>query len=520
MIRQDLPDMIYKTEKGKYNAIVEEVIRQYKIGRPVLVGTTSIEKNEHISRLLTQRGVPHQLLNAKNHEREAQIIAEAGEKGSITVATNMAGRGVDIVLGGEPPSKYEIEDTDKKNKSNQKEFNKQMLEWEKKHEEVVALGGLYILGTERHESRRIDNQLRGRAGRQGDPGETRFFVSLEDDLMRIFGGEQISRLMGFFNLPEDQPLTHPMVSKAIEQAQIKVEGFNFDTRKHLVEFDDVLNKQREIIYDLRRKILILPEENLKKFKETVFETFDQEIDTLINQFPVEEVPNVNELIDNLSKELNLIIPIAKEKINQFVKDKNIIGLTDLVKGMIRKEYSVSEKKFGQEVWNGIVRFVFLSTIDKYFTEHLTAIEDLREGINLRGFAQRDPLIEYKNEAFSMFEKLLNDINFEIIRRIFHIEIEGTVQQVQRSSKEEIQSQKDLVYKSPTRVSPYEQSPAPQHLTTSKEETKKSAKATVSWRTVNSKEESPAPIAKKHKLGRNDPCWCGSGKKYKKCHYPN
>lgn len=519
MIRQDDPDMVYKTEKGKYNAITEEAIQQYKIGRPVLIGTTSIEKNEHISRLLTQKGVPHQVLNAKNHEKEAQIIAEAGEKGSITVATNMAGRGVDIVLGGEQPSRYETQNKDKENKSKEKDFDKQMLEWEKKHDEVVSLGGLYIIGTERHESRRIDNQLRGRAGRQGDPGQSRFFVSLEDDLMRIFGGEQISKLMGFFNLPEDQPLTHSMVSKAIEQAQVKVEGFNFDTRKHLVDFDDVLNKQREIVYDLRRKILILPEQDMKMFKDTVFETFNEEIQNLINRYPIEEAPDINETIDFLDKELNLILPVPKEKISQFVKEKNIEDLVNFVTDLVQKEYSVKEKKFGQEIWNGVVRAVFLSTIDMYLTEHLTAIEDLREGINLRGYAQLDPLVEYKNDAYSMFEKLLSDINFEIIRRIFRMEIEAAPVQVQEPVEGEKPEKEDLVYKSAAKVNPYEQSPTPQHLTTSEEKPKKSSsEATVTWRTVT--DESPPPTAKKQKLGRNDPCWCGSGKKYKKCHYPN
>ncbi len=518
MIRQDNPDMVYKTEKGKYNAIAEEAIQQYKVGIPVLIGTTSIDKNEHIARLLTQKGVPHQVLNAKNHEKEAQIIAEAGEKGSITVATNMAGRGVDIVLGGEPPSRYETTDNDIKNKSKEKDFEKQMAEWEKKHDEVVSLGGLYILGTERHESRRIDNQLRGRAGRQGDPGESRFFVSLQDDLMRIFGGEQISKLMGFFKLPEDQPLTHSMVSKAIEQAQVKVEGFNFDTRKHLVDFDDVLNKQREIIYDLRRKILILPDQDLKLFKDTVFETFQEEVQNLINRYPIEEVPDINETIGLLDKELNLIIPVPKEKISQFVKEKNIEGLINFVNDLIQKEYAAKEKKFGQEIWSGVVRAVFLSTIDIYLTEHLTAIEDLREGINLRGYAQLDPLVEYKNDAYSMFEKLLSDINFEIIRRIFKMEIEETQVPVQQPPEREKIEKENLVYKSAAKVDPYKQSPVPKHLTTSEVKPEKSSKATVTWRTVT--DDSPAPSAEKRKIGRNDPCWCGSGKKYKKCHYPN
>ncbi|MCS6956364.1 MAG: preprotein translocase subunit SecA, partial [Patescibacteria group bacterium] len=268
MIRKDRPDMIYKTKKGKYEAVVEEIVKNYKIGRPVLVGTTSIENNEYLSFLLKKRGVSHELLNAKNHEKEASIIARAGEKGSVTVATNMAGRGVDIILGGEI-----------KNEKNIKE-------WQKKHDEVVALGGLLVIGTERHESRRIDNQLRGRSGRQGDPGETVFYVSLEDDLMRIFGGEQITRLMNFLNFPEDQPLSHPMVSKAIEQAQVKVEGFNFDIRKHLVDYDDVLNKQREIIYSLRRKILFGFEN--KDFYEVIFKMIDEEIKNIFNFYSIND----------------------------------------------------------------------------------------------------------------------------------------------------------------------------------------------------------------------------------------
>ena len=239
MIRENLADSVYKTARAKITAAANEIEKAHKKGQPVLVGTTSIEKNEIISQLLKRRGIKHEVLNAKNHEREAEIIAKAGRKGAVTVATNVAGRGVDIILGGDTPKGEdgrEFRDTT--------EWKK----WEEKHNEILKVGGLYVVGTERHESRRIDNQLRGRSGRQGDPGASRFYVSLEDDLMRIFGGEQISKLMTFFNFPEDQPLTHAMVSKAIEQAQVKVEGFNFDIRKHLVDYDDVLNKQRDIIY--------------------------------------------------------------------------------------------------------------------------------------------------------------------------------------------------------------------------------------------------------------------------------
>ncbi len=518
MRRTDNPDMIYKTEKGKYSAIVEESIKQFKIGRPVLIGTTSIEKNELISQLLTTRGVLHQVMNAKNHEKEAHIIEHAGEKGTITVATNMAGRGVDIVLGGTPPNQYQAEGKSKKEE--EKRFEKEVAEWQKKHDEVVAMGGLYILGTERHESRRIDNQLRGRAGRQGDPGESRFFVSLEDELMRIFGGEQISKLMTFFNLPEDQPLTHSMVSKAIEQAQVKVEGFNFDTRKHLVDFDDVLNKQREIVYDLRRNILLQLDTDLNAFRETIFSTLDEEIESLVNQFTVGEIDNVQETAEKLATELNLIFPVPSEKVRDYLKEKNIERLMNYLKELIRKEYKTREKNSGEEVWNRVVQFVFLNTIDTYLTEHLTAIEDLRTGIGLRGYAQLDPLIEYKNEAYSMFEKLLNDIRFDSSRRLFKIEVDVSPAPVQQEKPQETRDEK-LIYKSASKTDPFAQSPAEEHLPTSKE--KKEKGFTATWKTVEDSSEgfsTSAPVTKKHKLGRNDPCWCGSGKKYKKCHYPN
>lgn len=490
MIRKDYPDSIYKTEKGKYQAVVEEIAKNYQVGRPVLVGTTSIEKNELLSRLLKEKGIPHQLLNAKQHEKEAQIISQAGKKGSITVATNMAGRGVDIVLGGMPPNKYQISNI--KNKKEAERFKKDKEKWQREHDEVVKLGGLYVIGTERHESRRIDNQLRGRAGRQGDPGETRFFVSLEDDLMRIFGGEQISRLMTFFNFPEDQPLSHSMVSKAIEQAQIKVEGFNFDIRRHLVDFDDVLNKQREIIYSLRRDILTALDKDPKKFKETIFKIFKEEINLLVNNYlSLNDSYNQQE-VEKLIKEINFIILVNPKEIESRIKKKEITSLTAFLEKKVIDEYQAKEKKFGAHVWNNVARMIFLTTIDKYWTEHLTSIEDLREGINLRGYAQLDPLVEYKNEAYSMFEHLIGAINFEATRRLFKIKIE---------EKPVVEESKDqpMIFKSASAIDPFSQqnSQEPQ-LSTSHQ----------------------SPATSHHKIGRNDPCWCGSGKKYKKCHYPN
>ncbi|MGB9707497.1 MAG: preprotein translocase subunit SecA [Microgenomates group bacterium] len=487
MIRVDHPDVIYKTEKAKFKAVVEEIAKSYQIGRPVLVGTTSIEKNEYLSKLLKNKGIPHEVLNAKNHEKEAMIIAKAGEKGSVTVATNMAGRGVDIILGGMPPDQYDIKNQNAKIK-NQKDI---VLQWQKKHEEVVKLGGLYVIGTEKHESRRIDNQLRGRSGRQGDPGESKFFVSLEDDLMRIFGGEQISNLMTFFHLPEDTPLSHPMVSKAIEQAQIKVEGFNFDIRKHLVEFDDVLNKQREIIYGLRRKIVFAHEKE-EFFYETVMNMFKEEINNLVNNLPEEQGINLPEAQNLFLKELNFILLVDQDKIKKLIKEENKKQLIDTLIDEVKDLYKTKERQFGKQVWIEIAKSLILSTIDKLWMNHLTAIEDLREGINLRGYAQLDPLVEYKNEAFSMFEKLISDLNFEVTRRLFKIEVRFA------DELSNIQ-EKPVSYQSAGSINPFSSVRQPPE----KQE----------------KNISTAPIKGK-KPGRNDPCWCGSGKKYKKCHYPN
>jgi len=482
MKRKDEPDMIYKTEKGKFNAVVEQIANNFKLGRPTLIGTTSIEKNEYLSMLLNKKGVPHQLLNAKNHEQEAKIIAGAGERGAVTVATNMAGRGVDIVLGGAAP------------------VDKKLLnEWQKKHDEVVKLGGLYVLGTEKHESRRIDNQLRGRSGRQGDPGESRFFVSLEDDLMRIFGGEQISKMMTFLNFPEDQPLTHSMVSKAIEQAQVKVEGFNFDIRKHLVDFDDVLNKQRQIVYELRKKLLF-GSKNSVDFKTTITDIFRNEVSVLVNNYMM----NIDQLTDDdqakLIQELNMMIPFDEKELNTMIESKNNEKIINYLNEIIDKQFEIRAKKFGKEIWADIIRSVTLSTIDKFWMDHLTAIEDLREGINLRGYGQLDPLVEYKNEAYSMFEKLIGDINFEVTRRLFKIEINtGTDRDLQVHNYEHPQ----MILQSASAIDPFNQ--------VEKQQNKQSP-------ITNSNNQQP--MIKKHKLGRNEKCWCGSGKKYKKCHYPN
>lgn len=456
MIRKDYPDAVYKTEKAKWQAVAREVDEKHKAGQPILLGTTSIEKNELISDLLKRKGIPHEVLNAKNHEREAQIIAKAGQLGAVTVATNMAGRGVDIKLG----------------------------------EGVVELGGLHVIGTERHEARRIDNQLRGRAGRQGDPGSSRFFVSLQDDIMRLFGGDTVAKIMETLKIPEDIPIENPMVSKALESAQSKVEGNNFDIRKRLVEYDDVLNKQREIIYGLRRQILELGTPNTAdgetaaaKLREMVMEKIEKEIENII-ALAQTETKQID--YDRLASEFFTIIPFdetSQKKIREEIeKEGDAEKIKELFSKLTNQIYEAREKQLGPEISRQIEKLVLLGTIDSLWTNHLEDIDYLREGIGLRGYAARDPLVEYKAEAFKMFEDLMRSIDFEVVHRIFKIQIAP-------------QGQRPAQAQQPTQTS------------TSAAETITSSSATT--------DQAPIPEHKK-KIGRNDPCPCGSGLKWKKC----
>lgn len=494
MVRKDNADVVYKTQRAKYAAIGKEIEECFRRGQPVLVGTTSIEKNEIIDDYLTHKGIPHQTLNAKYHEKEAQIIAKAGEKAAVTVATNMAGRGVDIILGGTMP-KRQSEETET-------EYKKRLGEWQKKHDEVVALGGLHVIGTERHESRRIDNQLRGRSGRQGDPGSSRFFVALDDDLMRIFGGDQIASLMTRFNMPEDIPLEHPMVSRSIEQAQTKVEGFNFDVRKRVVEYDDVMNKQREVIYKMRRRILENGSEkteaesesggeNLearnsggKDLKAEILEEIDNEISNLVAMYSPEGYSQSE--YEKIILGLCEIVPFD-EKSQYDIKTK-LSGISEqskmseLLRKIVTDIYGQKEKALGEDVVREMERFVYLTTIDKLWMDHLDAVDNLREGIGLRGYAQRDPLVEYKAEAFQMFERLVQQIKYEAVRKIFRIGVVGRPQA--QMPKNIIEEKKDI-------FGPQGGQPA--------------------------RQAKQVPIISGQKVGRNDPCPCGSGKKYKKCH---
>lgn len=475
MARIDNPDSVYKTTRAKFTAIANDVEECYKRGQPVLVGTTSIDKNEILGDLLKRRGIPHNLLNAKNHLKEALIIAEAGKPGAVTIATNMAGRGVDIILGGSQPEESTMTHT---------EFQKAKVQWQKNHEQVITSGGLHVIGSERHESRRIDNQLRGRSGRQGDPGSSRFYVSLEDDIMRLFGGDQVSKLMTIFKLPEDVPLEHPMVSRSIEQAQTKVEGFHFDSRKHLVEYDDVLNKHREIIYRLRRKVL-----EGESQKDRIIAALKKEVDQIVTVSTLETgSPEISKIIG----ELVSIIPFdprsQQELTKQLEQDPRQDGVKSLLETLVTDTYENREKQLGEELMRQIERWVSLGIIDNLWMEHLEAIDDLREGIGLRGYGQRDPLVEYKNEAFTMFDRLVNSIDSGIVHRIFKVQVQLAPQTNTKAS------------------------PTPD-LETETQLTKIAKKA----RTNDSSEVTPQPVQKKKTLGRNDPCWCGSGKKWKRCH---
>lgn len=474
--RVDASDMVYKTTRAKYTAIAQDIADHYKKGQPVLVGTTSIDKNEIISDLLTRKGVPHQVLNAKNHLKEAMIISEAGKKGAVTVATNMAGRGVDIILGGSKKDRLEDE--------NETQWKKDMDEWQKRHDAVVAAGGLYVIGTERHESRRIDNQLRGRSGRQGDPGASRFYVSLEDDIMRLFGGDQVAKLMTIFKLPEDVPLEHAMVSRALEQAQTKVEGFHFDNRKHLVEYDDVLNKHREIIYRRRRRIL-----EGESQKESIIKKITDEVATIVTVYSPE-----HEVIDRakIIMEFVSIIPFDANSQQQLLKQLEQLhtasDIIEFLSKIVRDLYEQHEGQVTPEVMRQVERWVSLQVVDNLWMDHLDAIDDLREGIGLRGYGQRDPLVEYKNEAFNMFDQLVTGIDSEIAHRIFKVQVATAP----GTSTAQLSTQAPVI---PTETA----------ISSAAKRMQTNAEAAV-----------PQPKVAPKKIGRNDPCPCGSGLKYKKC----
>ena len=464
MVRIDRQDQIFKTENGKIQAIVADIAEKQKIGQPVLVGTVSVEKNEQISKSLKRGGVKHEILNAKNHAREAKIIAKAGQRGAVTVATNMAGRGTDIKLG----------------------------------EGIAKLGGLYVIGTERHESRRIDNQLRGRAGRQGDPGCSQFFVSMEDDLMRIFGGDRMKMLMERLGLPEDVPIENSMISKSIESAQKKVEGHNFDTRKHLVEYDDVMNSHRKYIYSKRRKVLESAANGSDEIKNEIISMVKEEVEAMFVALADDR--------EKLRTEVEAIF--GEGKIRE-------LSLDQILK-YIDEEYQRREKRFGSLVMRQIEQAVYLRNIDMLWVEHLTTMEELRTGIGLRGYAQTDPLVAYKRDAYRLFQNLLAAIKSGVVKNIFRIEI---------SAPPQVKEERPLEYQSPDPNEIGDLKDEMEEISTENTSGSKQGEGVTTvirqkGKTVYDRMEQPTgetqTIKSATHIGRNDPCSCGSGKKYKKC----
>ncbi len=503
MIRKDYNDLIYKTEMGKFKAVVREVKRRHEKGQPVLVGTISIEKNELLARMMEREGLKPQVLNAKNHEKEAQIIANAGKVGAITIATNMAGRGVDIMLGGMKPPKNSPEHK----------------EWEKEHKKVVELGGLHVIGTERHESRRIDNQLRGRAGRQGDPGSSQFYVSTEDDLMRIFGGDRIKKIMTTLNVPEDMPIENKIISRSIESAQRRVEGNNFDIRKHLVEYDDVLNKHREAIYRKRRNVLVLVKKEQEKEKgllsKIILEMVEREIEQVVSFHTVDDdVSNWN--IKEIYETISTIFPVdqkLEDDLKSFAhldsKLDKAKARTTIIEHLIKlaKERYETIKEKAKELnlfWPEIEKSVLIRSIDTLWVEHLDIMASVRQGIGLRGYGQRDPLVEYKKEAFRLFNELNNLIQKEVVYSIYKIGDSFFEDQKEKPS---------LSFKAPNLMDRAQNFSAPAKVMTPNTSLKigESLKAVSGGETRKKLRD-----ASGKKIGRNDPCPCGSGKKYKKC----
>ena len=460
MIRKDSPDFVFRSRAGKMRAMVEEVKKRHEKGQPILIGTTSIQNNEVVSTFLQKAGIKHEVLNAKNHEREGEIIAQAGRKDAVTVATNMAGRGVDIILGGNPPSTEEAK-------------------------KVCEAGGLFVLGTERHEARRIDNQLRGRAGRQGDPGESQFFVSLDDDLMRVFGGDRIKRLMETLRIPEDQPIASGMISGAIESAQGKIEGFHFDTRKHVLEYDEVLNKQRQTIYGRRINIL-KPDYDTKR---EILNLLEEEIQAVVNFHTGAGHPaewNIEEIYENIKSIFPLPSDFHQQLFGAIQKKEDAddlkTNLMAIIFGKAKQVYGEKEEKSGEKAMRELEKFVLIRTIDILWMDHLDAMEYLRDSVRLRAYGQKDPLVEYKREGREMFVRLLDTIRSQVVNTIFKVELRQSSRQsdagVTESSPENDVSAGNLLENDSASVK------VPQGT---------------------------------NRVGRNDPCWCGSGKKYKKCH---
>jgi preprotein translocase subunit SecA len=483
MIRDDRADLVYRSGDEKWTSVVEEIRDCHQRGQPVLVGTISIEKSEMLSKLLSRMPrVPHVVLNAKYHEREAAIVAQAGRKGAVTIATNMAGRGTDIVLGGNPDGLARSEaDVETEQEAYQAALARYTELCAAEREEVLAAGGLHILGTERHESRRIDNQLRGRSGRQGDPGSSRFYLSLEDDLMRIFGSDRIKGIMGKLGMEEGEAIEHGMVTKAIERAQKQVEGRNFETRKHLLEYDDVMNKQREEVYKLRRDIL-----EGREGRDYVLELAREILEGLLDAHCSEKLDPQDWDLPGLRTELLAYFNLNASEAGIHLEDMGIDEMRDALWGELERRYTDKESRHAPETMRSFERAIMLHVVDASWKDHLLALDHLKEGIGLRGYGQRDPLNEYKRESFELFEQMRERVQNEIITRLFRFEpiTEEQMAEQRRRREAPVAAPARLTFSAPA----------------------KSAGAPPG-----------ATVRKEGKVGRNDPCPCGSGKKYKKCH---
>ncbi|HWU66959.1 MAG TPA: preprotein translocase subunit SecA [Methylophilus sp.] len=485
--RIDAMDKVYRTGMEKYKAVIEDIKQCQAKGQPVLVGTTSIENSELISKLLTQAKLEHQVLNAKQHEREATIVAEAGRPGVITIATNMAGRGTDIVLGGNSENEIHSIQQDEKLSEADKTAKVAQLkaEWQQRHDAVLAAGGLHIIGTERHESRRVDNQLRGRAGRQGDPGSSRFYLSLEDPLLRIFSGERVAAIMTRLNMPEGEAIEHAMVTRAIENAQRKVEGRNFDIRKQLLEYDDVSNDQRKVIYEQRNELLESVDvgQTIRAMREDVINSL---FNTYVPPGSVEEQWEIPALEQALQAELSIGLPVAEWLENN--PDLHEETLRERILNAANESYASKEAMAGNDNMRNFERAVMLQSLDNHWREHLAALDHLRQGIHLRSYAQKNPKQEYKREAFELFESLLNTVKSEVTKIIMQVQVRSReeLEEEERRAEEALRAAEvgNLQY---------------QH-------TDYNADATAS-----------AELPEGVRVGRNDPCPCGSGKRFKNCH---
>jgi len=501
MIRKDMHDQIYKTDEEKYNAILNDIRDCQARGQPVLVGTTSVENSERLSNALTQAGLKHEVLNAKQHAREAEIIAQAGKPGAITIATNMAGRGTDIVLGGNVEKQADMLRQDRALDDATREQRIQALsdEWQGLHQAVLDAGGLHIIGTERHESRRIDNQLRGRAGRQGDPGSSRFYLSLDDSLMRIFAGDRVRSIMERLKLPEGEPIEAGMVNRSIESAQRKVEGRNFDMRKQLLEYDDVANDQRRVIYGQRNEVLV--SENVSSRVIDLRDgSLEEVVRTFVPQGSVEEQWDLPGLQNVLQADWQLDVPILKivEEAKEFDDD----DLVNVVKAAGKDAYDEKVALVGAETWHPFERSVFLQVIDNHWREHLAALDHLRQGIHLRGYAAKNPKQEYKREAIELFSSMLQRVRDDVSKLLLTVRVQSA-QQVEEAEKEAEQAHVQNVQYHHSDYDEALAEPASSKRASSAAADHAEAIGTV--RNFGSK------------VGRNDPCPCGSGKKYKQCH---